>query len=93
MVWQVGTISRQSSIMLEICWKICCLAMKCFCFYSLGKHLFLPVSRENLSIPVFANGNILYFNDVQRCLDYTGADGVMTAGRLFQTLLMMCFLF
>lgn len=35
--------------------------------------------KRNLRIPLIANGNIDKFDDVQRCIDYTGADAVMSA--------------
>ncbi len=38
----------------------------------------IRVIKQTLRVPVLANGNIETLHDVHRCMEYTGADGVMS---------------
>eukprot|EP00002_Diphylleia_rotans_P023387 TRINITY_DN4600_c0_g1_i4.p1 TRINITY_DN4600_c0_g1~~TRINITY_DN4600_c0_g1_i4.p1 ORF type:complete len:363 (+),score=47.38 TRINITY_DN4600_c0_g1_i4:89-1177(+) len=40
--------------------------------------------KSSVEIPVISNGNILNFSDLATCLDYTKADGVMSAESLLE---------
>jgi tRNA-dihydrouridine synthase 1 len=44
--------------------------------------------KAAVSVPVFANGNILFHSDIAACLAYTGADAIMSAeGQLYNAAL------
>jgi nifR3 family TIM-barrel protein len=45
------------------------------------KHKYTKIVKENLKIPVFANGNIFTFQDASEVLDLTGCDGI-SIGRI-----------
>ncbi|XP_050077330.1 tRNA-dihydrouridine(16/17) synthase [NAD(P)(+)]-like [Anopheles maculipalpis] len=40
---------------------------------------YVSVLRQQLNIPIFSNGNIMSVHDVERCIEETGVNGVMTA--------------
>lgn len=44
----------------------------------------IKLIKETMNIPVFANGGIYTFSDVEKCLSYTNVDGVMSSESLLE---------
>lgn len=49
-----------------------------------GRWVYCQAVKSALSIPVLANGNIRHLQDCYDCMEYTGADGVMSAVSLLE---------
>lgn len=45
----------------------------------------IKLAKQSLNIPVVANGGMENLDDVNRCLEYTGCDGAMTAEALLDS--------